>query len=124
MHRNTNYTVGGLRCYWVGDALLYHNGEEDCDAIYSELHGLEEDGPSTGSGTLVVYPNPTDGYLVLETQSIASLQTQTYRITNLMGQTLLQGTLAAETQQIDISSLPAGMYFINVNEQTVKFVVK
>ena len=39
-----------------------------------------------------------------------------------MGQTLLQGTLATETQQIDISSLPAGMYFISVGEQTRKFV--
>jgi hypothetical protein len=41
-----------------------------------------------------------------------------------MGQTLLQGHISAETQQIDISTLPAGMYFISVGEQTVKFVVK
>ena len=124
MHRNTNYTVDGLRCYWVGDALLYHNGEEDCDAIYSELHGLEEDGPSTGSGTLVVYPNPANNILFVQTLRATSLPTETYRITNLMGQTLLQGTITAETQQIDITRLPAGMYFINVNEQTAKFVVK
>ncbi len=127
MHRDARFRVDGLRCYWVGDALLYHNGEEDCDAIYSELHGLEEDGPSTGSGTagtLVVYPNPANNILFVQTLRATSLPAEIYRITNLMGQTLLQGTLAAETQQIDISSLPAGMYFINVNEQTVKFVVK
>ena len=47
---------------------------------------------------------------------------QTYRITNLMGQTLMQGSINTETQQIDIASLPAGMYFINMGEQTVKFV--
>jgi hypothetical protein len=47
-----------------------------------------------------------------------------YRITNLMGQTLLQGRIDAENQQIDISALPAGMYFISVGEQTVKFVVE
>jgi hypothetical protein len=41
-----------------------------------------------------------------------------------MGQTLLQGSINTENQQIDISTLPAGMYFINVGEQTTKFVVK
>jgi hypothetical protein len=41
-----------------------------------------------------------------------------------MGQTLLQGAITAETQQIDISSLRAGMYFISVGEQSKKFVVK
>jgi len=47
-----------------------------------------------------------------------------YRITNLMGQTLIQGSITTENQQIDIGSLPAGMYFISVGEQTVKFIVK
>ena len=124
MRHNADFTVNGLRCYWVGDALLYHNGEEDCDTIYSEIHGVEEDGPSTGSGTFVVYPNPTNNILFVETRLIASLPDQTYRIINLMGQTLLTGNISAKTQQIDIAKLPAGMYFISVGGQTVKFVVK
>ena len=127
MSRDKSYRVEGLRCYWVEDELVFKMGDEDCDAIYSELHGLEENGPSTGSGTagtLVVYPNPANNILFVQTLRATSLPAETYRITNLMGQTLLQGTLATETQQIDISTLPAGMYFINVNEQTVKFVVK
>jgi hypothetical protein len=41
-----------------------------------------------------------------------------------MGQTLLQGYITAEKQQIDINSLLAGMYFISVGEETVKFVVR
>ena len=124
MRRDGGFTINGLRCYWVQDALLYHNGDEDCDAIYSEIHGVDEDGPSMGSGTLVVYPNPTNNILFVETRHGTSLPYQTYRITNLMGQTILQGNISAETQQIDISTLPAGMYFISVGGQTVKFVVK
>ena len=126
MNRGKGYSVEGLRCYWVGDALLYHNGDQDCDAIYAELHnGINEDGPSTGSGTFMVYPNPANNILFVETQNFASLPDQTaYRITNLMGQTLLQGLISSETQQIDITNLPAGMYFISVGRQTVKFVVK
>jgi hypothetical protein len=125
MNRNSDYTVDGLRCYWVGDALLYHNGDEDCDAIYSEIHGVDEDGPPTGSGTFMVYPNPANNILFVETVCTPSLPDQTaYRITNLMGQTLLQGHISAEIQQINISTLPAGMYFISVDAQTMKFVVK
>ena len=125
MNRGKDYRVEGLRCYWIEDDLVYHSGDEDCDAIYSELHGVDEDGPSTGSGTFAVYPNPTNNILFAETRLIASLPDQTaYRITNVMGQTMLQGHISSETQQIDISNLPAGMYFITVGEQTEKFVVK
>ena len=123
MNRGKSYRVEGLRCYWVEDELVFKIGDEDCDAIYKNIHfGVVEDGPSTGSGTLTVYPNPANGVLFVETRHGTSLPDQTYRITNLMGQTLLQGRISAETQQIDISTLPAGMYFISVGGQSVKFV--
>ena len=124
MRDTEGFRVDGLRCYWVEDALLYHNGEEDCDAIYSEIHDVDENGPSTGSGTFVVYPNPANGVLFVETVRATSLPDPTYRITNLMGQTLLEGSINAETQRIDIEHLPAGMYFITVGELTQKFIVK
>ena len=123
MNRGKGYRVTGLRCYWVEGNLIFKINRDDCDAIYAELHnGINEDGPSTGSGTLTVYPNPTNGILFVETRHATSLPDPTYRITNLMGQTLLTGSISAETQQIDIAKLPAGMYFISVDETTWKFV--
>ena len=125
MNRDKGYRVEGLRCYWVENELVFKIGDENCDAIYSELHGLEEDCPSTGSGTLVVYPNPANSVLFVRLPQYDSPTTgQTYRITNLMGQTVLSGHINTETQQIDIKNLPSGMYFISVGEQTMKFVVK
>ena len=130
MNNGDGLRVEGLRCYWIEDELVFNlDGEEECDAIYSEVHGIEEGGPSTPStgsgtaGTFTVYPNPTNGVLFVETQNFASLPDQTYRITNLMGQILMTGSISAETQQIDVSSLPQGMYFITVGEGTRKFVV-
>ena len=122
--------VEGMRCYWTEGELVFKYGDEDCNAVYSEVHGVEEDGPSTPStgsgaaGALMVYPNPTNGILVVETQNFASLPDQTYRITNLMGQTLLIGQITADNQQIDVSALPQGMYFITVGDATRKFVVR
>jgi hypothetical protein len=105
--------------------LVYKNGDEDCDAIYSEIHGIEEDGPSTtlaDTGDLVVYPNPTHGILTIYHSSFR-IPHSSFRITNLMGQIVLTGSLTAETQQIDVSALPQGMYFISVGDMTQKFVV-
>ena len=124
MTRGKDYRVHGLRCYWNYGNLLFTVDRDNCDAIYADLHnGIEEDCPSTGSGTLTVYPNPTDNVLFVETRFITT-QPIGYRITNLMGQTLMSGQITAENQQIDVSNLPEGMYFITVGEGTRKFVVR
>ncbi len=127
MTQGKRYRVDGLRCYWRNGVLAYKQGEKDCDEVYQQLHnGIEEDDPSTDSGTLTVYPNPANGFLFVQLPQCdcpTTGQTE-YRITNLIGQTLLQGSINIENQQIDINNLPAGMYFINFDGQTVKFVVK
>jgi hypothetical protein len=124
MDNGDGLRVEGLRCYWIEDELVFKPGDEDCDAIYSEVHGVEEDGPSTGSGTFAVYPNPTNGVLFVQTLRATSLPAETYRITNLMGQTLLAGQITNENQKINVSSLPQGMYFITITGETRKFVVR
>ncbi len=120
MRDTEGFRVEGLRCYWVGDELVYHGEDEDCDAIYTELHGIDE----MNRNGFTVYPNPSHNVLFVEAQSIVSQPTTTYRIINLMGQTVLSGSITAENQQINIKSLPVGMYFISVGGQSVKFVVK
>ena len=123
MDNGDGLRVEGLRCYWIEDELVFKYGDEDCDAIYSEVHGVEEDGASTGSGTFAVYPNPTNGVLTIH-HSEFHIHHSEFQITNLMGQTLLTGQITAENQKIDVSSFPQGMYFITVGEATRKFVVE
>ena len=129
MTRGKGYRVEGMRCYWVNGELVFKYGDRDCDEVYEQLHhGIDEpgeNGPSTDSGTLTVYPNPANGILFVETRRATSLLDQNeYRITNLMGQTLLQGTITTETQQINIEKLPAGMYFITFAGQTRKLIIE
>jgi hypothetical protein len=92
------------------------------DYVTAHTDGVIENDYSTGSGALTVYPNPTHGILFVETQNFAS-QTE-YHITNTMGQTILTGQITGESQQIDVSLLPEGMYFITMEGVTKKFVVK
>ena len=123
MDNGDGLRVEGLRCYWIEDELVFKPGDEDCDAIYSEVHGVDEDGPSTGSGTFAVYPNPTNGILTVH-HSAFHIHHSEFQIANLMGQTVLSGNINAENQQIDVSSLPQGMYFITFAGETRKFVVR
>ena len=125
MTRGKGYRVEGIRCYWREGELFFKYGNHDCNEVYEEWHsGIEEDDPSTGSGAFAVYPNPTNGVLFVETHGRASLQTETYRIINMMGQTLMSGSITAENQQIDVTGLHNGMYFITCAGATRKFVVK
>ena len=119
MNRSSSFEVTGLRCFWIEDALLYHSSDEDCDAIYSEIHGVDEDGPSTDSGIFAVYPNPAKDVLTIH-HSAFRIPHSEFRITNLLGQTLMTGTLSEGT--IDVSDLPKGMYFVAINNQSLKFV--
>jgi hypothetical protein len=122
MTRGKGYSVEGLRCYWLDDELIYKLGDEDCDAIYEEWHhGINE---TMDDMAFAVYPNPADNVLFVETCHGAFLQNLTYCITNPLGQTILSGHISAENQQINIETLPAGMYFITFAGETLKFVVR
>ena len=79
----------------------------------SETVGLGENGPSTGSGTLTVYPNPAKRAFTVE-------GTGTMTVTNTLGQTVL-------TQEIDGKTtieLPQGMYFVKLGDAVRKIVVE
>ena len=81
--------------------------------LTTEILGIEEDGPSTGSGTFIVYPNPAKDRVTIEGTGKAI-------ITNALGQTIL-------TKEIDGKAtieLPRGMYFVKMNGVTRKIVVE
>ena len=108
--------VEGIRCFWQNGELVFHYGEQDCDEIYEDHHfGVEE---IEDGNEFVIYPNPSHSVLIVLSKNINS----EYRITNLMGQTLLIGNIISENHQIDVSSLPEGMYFITIDSSTTKFL--
>ena len=125
--------VGGCneRIFWdkslsVEDNLLRATSHSFSYASISwqTLYFGVEENEETIKTVFSVYPNPANNVLFVEMRRATSLPDQTYRISNLIGQTLMQGTLHSETQQINIEKLPVGMYFISVGNTTQKFVVQ
>ena len=68
-----------------------------------------------------LYPNPVKDVLNIE---LIDADSATFKITNLLGQTVKSGTL--RQQGIDVSNLQTGIYVIEVNDgeevMTKKFI--
>jgi photosystem II stability/assembly factor-like uncharacterized protein len=70
------------------------------------------------SNSLKIYPNPSSNKIIIETSPI-SAKNQLF-ILNLGGQKILYQTITQPLAQVDISSLPSGIYFVKViGENTV-----
>ena len=80
--------------------------------------GFEDVAEHHASEGFSVYPNPSDGKITIVGGC------GEYRITNVMGQILRTGLITSDLQQIDISRLSAGMYFVTIGKTTKKLVVK
>ena len=113
------YRVEGIRCFWQDGELVFKLGEKDCDEVYEKYHyELEE---PISSKEFIIYPNPTTSIITIQ-NSAFRIPHSAFRISNLLGQTLLTGQLTTENQQINVSSLPEGMYFITIGGSTTKFI--
>ena len=110
-----DYEVDGLRCFWQDGELILTLGEEDCDAVYYEIHVVDEN----DAMPFMVYPNPAADHLFVIPNTVKP--SSSYRITNLFGQTLMTGTLI--NPSIDVSSLSNGIYFLKIDQSTIRFVV-
>jgi len=81
-------------------------GRVDLDAIVST------ETPPAAIETAKVYPNPTTGLLQVALPEQAN--TAQLRLYNLQGQLVKQQAARSNTEAIDLSNLPAGMYLLRV----------
>jgi hypothetical protein len=82
----------------------------DETASFSENCGYTSINDFNGSSALTIYPNPTQGKLFLSAHSNIVL-------TDLTGKVILK---KLNTNQIDISELPKGLYFLSVGDNLKK----
>jgi glucosylceramidase len=84
------------------------------DYIYNTTTGglgvetLESSNPSE----INIFPNPATDYISVECVHKQNLKLSIF---NIVGELVLKNELLSSTSEIDISSLPAGMYIIKVS---------
>jgi GEVED domain/Secretion system C-terminal sorting domain len=86
--------------------------DNDGTFAYSKIISLH--GDKRNNNLLSIYPNPVTQFLTVETTEEAERQ-----VVNLLGQTVLRSKAA---QQIDVSALPSGTYFLKIGGQQARFV--
>lgn len=120
LENKNSFEVDGIRCYWEKGTIIYQEGGLDCDAIYDQWHiGVDE---IPAESEFEIYPNPANGTLFVRTTTACQGSAE-YQIINLIGEIVLSGNIIAETQQINISNLRNGIYFIKIGENSVKLIV-
>lgn len=90
----------------------------DCED-YSECFEVLVSGVGLESNVeqfVALYPNPVKDVLFVELKDISRIQ-----ILSLSGQVLMDLD-AAQTHQVDLSALSQGVYFVRVNNETLRFV--
>ena len=95
---------------WVGGSYTYA-----CNNFYT---GLQESDFST---ELKLFPNPTNSILNIYDDSINLSSLATIEIINYLGQTIISIPFS---NQIDISNLSSGMYYLTIQDNSHKKTVK
>ena len=70
------------------------------------------------AGNIMVYPNPANGFITIEGISADVSQIP---LINIQGQLI---DIQVKNNQIDVSNLPAGIYLLKINENSVKIVIE
>jgi hypothetical protein len=73
----------------------------------------------TGAGIMKVYPNPVSDVVYIQNASEADFTVSIYRMNGVL---VLTTKLSSGAKSIDVSYLSSGLYLLNVNGRTFKFV--
>ena len=73
----------------------------------------------TGTGVMKVYPNPVSDVIYIQNAPETDFTVSIYRMNGVL---VLTTKLSSGTKSIDVSYLSSGLYLLNVNSRTFKFV--
>lgn len=99
-------------CSFQDDELYYNASGETCE--YSL--GVDE----AMKNKVSVFPNPTAGKLEL----LSDVPLKTIRVTNVLGARLKEFSTGLTLTQIDLSELPQGTYYLNIEDVEGRKTVK
>jgi hypothetical protein len=101
-----SYNLSGVVAYTYDNYRICPTGPNDIEIVTS-VNDIEKE-------TFAVYPNPTKAFL-----TISGLTSDVVNIKNIIGQTVAIKTV--ENNQINVSELNNGVYFIESNNKIARF---
>jgi uncharacterized protein (TIGR02145 family) len=128
-----SFTYDGAASYWLSTLagpgmgffleLAYPQGMAVRNAYFSEYAACircvtdvsTQDINDLNVPDLDIHPNPTNGSIVVQAGS--SMLGERFEIVDLMGRSILQGTIVSTQAMISLEQFPAGMYFMRFPER-------
>jgi polyhydroxybutyrate depolymerase len=116
---------------WPGNAYGGEGTNYDMDASLEiwkffskyDINGLiEPTGKDEFTQTnldIKIFPNPTRNIFSIEGEI---LTITSYRVTSVMGKTIMSGLVGPDNRHIDISQLPPDVYFLRIGDHTFKVI--
>jgi hypothetical protein len=107
--KDHNFRVDGIRCFWIDGEMIIKLGDVDCDSIYNNHHDVDEN----AAREFAVYPNPASTIvnIVGEYDQI--------ELIDIYGKVI---EIDVKNNQIDVTNLQSGMYFIKIGKDSIKFI--
>jgi len=113
-----SYTITQSGLYTV--EVSNENGCKSQSDIDANLVGIES---IDSEGVISIYPNPSDGKLVIEWQQIPGVANLGIEVLNAIGQSVFYSeekiTSSSFSKEINLSSLAGGIYFLNIKADNV-----
>ena len=114
---------------WPGSAFGGVGTNQDIDASQEiwrffsryDIHGLINTtsvGDQVNHNSIRIYPNPATTFITIESDVDQQVH---YSLSSLLGQKFGSGTTSSRFHDINIASLPSGMYLLNIDEVVYKF---
>jgi hypothetical protein len=112
---NITWTLGELaiESFTVGDMFL-SQGFQQGNMVVTSIRGIQAE------FVLKAYPNPVVDILIVECEK----QDLKYRIVDLHGKILENGTIRSLSFELDFTSFPSGIYFLWVEENQTHKIIK
>ncbi|MCZ4410192.1 lamin tail domain-containing protein [Cryomorphaceae bacterium 1068] len=104
----------------------YANGTGPISCFITPTHGANNGDPLSseeiiGNKTFKVYPNPSSGSVVIESEEF---QRGLLQVFSSVGTMVYQTTLNQDQQRIDLEALPPGFYVMKFNNRIAKIVIE
>ena len=112
---NIAWTLGELAVgnYIMGD-LLFTQGFQQGNMEVTSIGDIQAE------FALKAYPNPVLDILIVETEK----QDLNYRLIDIYGKVLENGTIETSSFELDFTSYPSGIYFLWVDENQTHKIIK
>lgn len=112
--------TGNLSCY-TKQGIDIQFGTINCNSFpIPNRVNLSTDSNNISENELIIYPNPTNGIFTIISDS--QYETKTYSILNFNGSIVMKGNFKINNQEIDISDLTDGIYFLKtVGENSTEY---